>query len=786
MPTPNYPNPPNMTEQTVRILILEDDEQLRSVLKQVLESEGYEVTVSGAADGAIQAARESAYDLVVADIRMEGKDGLEALETIKHDQPDVRSLVITGYSTEADSIRAIRLGVNDYLTKPFRLDKFLDSINAIVARRRLELATQAERDHMRQNLLWLSRLAASFSDRERESQPLLELDRRAQQLVQNLALGAASSAQVRLATLWTALQNEPEYEKVEARPAPPPGVERIISALQERWDGEGAPVGLKGRAIPIEARAVSVLLGVHRQDLNQDGRYDPEILRALEQGHTPAKKGEELLPAQRRGLLSLARALEQAGQEEQAQEAYTSVCEAGGLSQENAEALLGLARLCQQPEKAEEATDMARSLGPTVLGRIAFKAAHAHPDHARSLKWLKLAGSTYRALGDTRGQAVTVLAMDARTGTVEKTLLKRSIAAVLQPENRALLVESANWLCPYLLGQDELDAAQNRLLSRILWDAPGAIGIQLRSGSLNSEQRQRLVVGLTQAGHHPPKLLTKLLLEDEDAEVRQQAQSLTRSDATPSNLPFLRARSMGPFELYRADQRVQEGDWKTRKVKFLAAWMLLKGDSALGEDQVLDQFWPDEMEKGKQSLYWATSAVRRLLKGQAEGQMDPVLRNLGTIGLNPDLPRWHDVEELEKLLKQARRQIGQKELSLDRFRPILELYRGPYLEECYMDWAAGIRTRLAQETVAVLEELANRAAAAADHESAGEFAGKVTEIEPCHQSAHALAMRAWLGLGRPERVVRQFESTEQTLKLELDVEPSIELVELYHRAKLML
>ena len=90
-----------------------------------------EVEAVSSGEQALTKAMEVAFDLEVTDIRMEGMSGLEALEQMKQHQPDIGSLVVTGYSTEADSIRAIRLGVGEYLKKPFDLSDFLAAVEAL-------------------------------------------------------------------------------------------------------------------------------------------------------------------------------------------------------------------------------------------------------------------------------------------------------------------------------------------------------------------------------------------------------------------------------------------------------------------------------------------------------------------------------------------------------------------------------------------------------------------------------------------------------------------------------
>lgn len=776
-----------MGEEPIRILVLEDDEQLRSVLCQVLESEGYEVATASRADSAILAARESAFDLVVADIRMEGKSGLDALEAIKTDQPDVRSLVITGYSTEADSIRAIQLGVNDYLTKPFRLDKFTDSINAIVARHRIERKRQIERDNTRISLLWVTRLAGLIADRCSGASKLEQLDQQAGCLAERLGLSAAQAEQIRLATLWCVLKQEEESAKLPEPEQLPAWLRRILASVEERWDGSGQPEGLKHRSIPLESRVVAVLLAEHCGELKEKQnlcKFDPEILSVLGSTEQSEQSRDELTPAQRRGLLSLGRALHEAGQKEQALEAFRSLARGSAVNRERAEALASLAQLTESEEFAEQAVGIGESLGPTVSASLLLRAAIAYPRGTKSTDWLKRALSLFREMGDGVGQATTVFALARITDNVQPSMFEKSSEFLLRPENRNRLLEVSSWLMPYLLEREELSAPLERLAQRILWDTQNILPQILKSGRLNALQRQRLLALVKKAGHLPSEAAVECFLNDPDPVVKQQAQALVAQGTEPTAGSFLLIRTLGPFEVHVGDQRIQESEWKTRKVKFLAAWLLARAGNSLSEDRILDQFWPDELEKGKQSLYSATSAIRRLLKGPNKTPTDPILRKLGTVGLNPEANSWIDVRELQSLTQKARRELASgTSINTSLFRPIVELYRGPFLEECYMDWAAELRTRISRDTAEVLEALARHAQ---DPESVNEFSSKLVEIDPWNQEARALAFSSLLELGRPQRVVRQYEHFEQSLRLEFETEPSIELVELYHRAKLML
>jgi DNA-binding response OmpR family regulator len=114
------------------ILLLEDNPVLLTAMCEALEDQGYEVVGVGSSREALDLARAQAFDLVVTDIRMEGMDGLEALERMKEMQPKIHSMVVTGYSSEADSLRAIRLGAEDYLQKPFSLADFTQRVGRLL------------------------------------------------------------------------------------------------------------------------------------------------------------------------------------------------------------------------------------------------------------------------------------------------------------------------------------------------------------------------------------------------------------------------------------------------------------------------------------------------------------------------------------------------------------------------------------------------------------------------------------------------------------------------------
>ena len=118
------------------ILIVDDDETLRQSLVMLLEAEGYHVTQAPNGEDALKHARRHYFDLVLCDVRMPGIDGIETVSRLRESIDDAHFVVMTGYACEDAPIKALRLGVDDYLTKPFDIPIFLEKLRALARRRR--------------------------------------------------------------------------------------------------------------------------------------------------------------------------------------------------------------------------------------------------------------------------------------------------------------------------------------------------------------------------------------------------------------------------------------------------------------------------------------------------------------------------------------------------------------------------------------------------------------------------------------------------------------------------
>lgn len=109
---------------TKRILIADDDDDLRQALAQLLELEGF--AIAGAPDGptALRLADATAYDLILLDVKMPGPDGLEVLAELHARQPNVPIIMMSGQTGRNTVANALRYGANDFILKPFN-DEFV-------------------------------------------------------------------------------------------------------------------------------------------------------------------------------------------------------------------------------------------------------------------------------------------------------------------------------------------------------------------------------------------------------------------------------------------------------------------------------------------------------------------------------------------------------------------------------------------------------------------------------------------------------------------------------------
>lgn len=114
--------------ESARILIVDDDENIRKVLTTILEDEGYIIESVDTGKKAIERTKRKAYNLALIDIRLPDMEGIELLTRMKDTTPKMRKIIITGYPTIQNAIEAVNRGAEAYIVKPFDMEKALRTI----------------------------------------------------------------------------------------------------------------------------------------------------------------------------------------------------------------------------------------------------------------------------------------------------------------------------------------------------------------------------------------------------------------------------------------------------------------------------------------------------------------------------------------------------------------------------------------------------------------------------------------------------------------------------------
>ena len=116
---------PRQAAERPRILVVDDESSIRDLLSKTLALAEYDVDTASDGRSALERLRLYPYDLLIADLKMPGIDGLSVIREAKRLKADLPVIIITGYSTETAAIEAVNLGVSGYLTKPFRVPQVL-------------------------------------------------------------------------------------------------------------------------------------------------------------------------------------------------------------------------------------------------------------------------------------------------------------------------------------------------------------------------------------------------------------------------------------------------------------------------------------------------------------------------------------------------------------------------------------------------------------------------------------------------------------------------------------
>jgi two-component system response regulator AtoC len=112
-----------VTKEAHSVLIVDDDPLVVDFLVEYLRRSDFTVASAFCGEDALQAINRTNFEIVLVDLKMQGMDGLQTIEKITEIDPEIVTILMTGFPTLDSSIKAIRLGASDYILKPFKLDE---------------------------------------------------------------------------------------------------------------------------------------------------------------------------------------------------------------------------------------------------------------------------------------------------------------------------------------------------------------------------------------------------------------------------------------------------------------------------------------------------------------------------------------------------------------------------------------------------------------------------------------------------------------------------------------
>lgn len=128
------------------VMIVDDEESIRSTLSGIFEDEGYETITAGSGEEAIRLAKEAAPDVVVLDIWLPGIDGVQTLQELLEGNPGLPVIIITAEAKIDLAVKATKIGAYDFMEKPLSMDKVLLTVNRALEKRHLELENKILRE----------------------------------------------------------------------------------------------------------------------------------------------------------------------------------------------------------------------------------------------------------------------------------------------------------------------------------------------------------------------------------------------------------------------------------------------------------------------------------------------------------------------------------------------------------------------------------------------------------------------------------------------------------------
>lgn len=284
-----------MTSKRERILVVDDEAMVRKLLCQKLSREGYQCQEAGSAEQALDKLRDNPTELVILDIKMPGKSGIEVLPEIKANYADTAVIMATALTDASIITHCMKQGAYDYICKPFNLAEVVTNVEGVLGKRRLELEIKKYQQHLEHRVgkqtkeirkVFLGAIEALAFALEAKDQYTAGHSRRVTDIAvaigEELGLSPNDIEDLRWGGLLhdvgkiavdQLIQNKPgeltpeEYEHIMTHPHVGAGIvkpvvnEKVVKMIEHHhdfYDGSGMNQVVSGEDVPLGARILAV------------------------------------------------------------------------------------------------------------------------------------------------------------------------------------------------------------------------------------------------------------------------------------------------------------------------------------------------------------------------------------------------------------------------------------------------------------------------------------------------------------------------------------------------
>ncbi len=283
----------------------------------------------------------------------------------------------------------------------------------------------------------------------------------------------------------------------------------------------------------------------------------------------------------------------------------------------------------------------------------------------------------------------------------------------------------------------------------------------------------------------PPdqRALVPLLLEARRRRRRPATVSRLLEQMGMSQIEFhpgyqLKVQTLGPFRAWRGDEEIDAREWRRAKARQLFQLLVTHRGRMLQREEIVYILWPElDPDAAQRDFKVALNALNKALEPDRPPGSESayVVRHGSTYGLRPNADVWIDAVEFQSLIRAGNRcqEEDQAEACADAYQSALDLYQGEYLqEELYEDWPSEERERLLALYLRAAEKLAGVRLSQGRYDEAIGLCRRILARDNCWERAYRLMMLAYARQGNRPRALRLYQSCQETLRKELDTEPS--------------